>query len=557
MAFVYNNKLPFYSWGILNVSGGSTGPIGSAEQTYAAYQLNEAWGGLLVPLPESGAQRLWDGRSGIAGAATIANRAAPATSTPCDAQMPWKSFVREVRRTADDRPLYVFGLTLHGELYAITPVDFRWYRGSSSVVQNQGRRIGRIAHSKIQSPFSSVTPSLRTVINGIAYQLTAVTKDGKAWRIGVNDTTGLTEAEEISLPTGELAAYFISLLSDASGDAASTRLFVLTTQNNKTFVRKSTSATWYCLTGGCVGLDSITITNRQWSLDNLPTFTVSAPPAGGTRAEVEIVWRPTNSNNARPWHVRVRNPGSGYTTNPTVTTTATPTAGASSPAPTITLKVFDKFASSFAAVNSYGVNDSSNGHFLDSDGNLWSVRIPSLTVSTSDDGSTYPATAFADNTVEPAGGVVSWISDASPVNTSSQPLQLSAYVDPSLGGQRFAITKNGELWKQNPAGNWSVFDGGPWAAVAQNYRILCGVKRDGTMWSWGEVRGNIWEHCFGDETPLNTTRAAPVQIAPEAGWVSVFAANGGFIAIRKDAICRDVDQPMEYWPDWYFQQQTT
>lgn len=83
-------------------------------------------------------------------------------------------------------------------------------------------------------------------------------------------------------------------------------------------------------------------------------------------------------------------------------------------------------------------------------------------------------------------------------------------------------------------------------------KFLVGIKTDGTMWSAGSNNNGL----LGDSLDLTATRRTMQQIASEARWVDV-SCVAGFgpvcIAIRKDAICREIDQPMEYYPDSYYQ----
>lgn len=568
MAFVYNNKLPFYSWGVLDVrTSPTTDDLNAGRNSGIGYQLNDAWGHLVVPLPETGEQKLWNSRSDISGSPTLANRIAAASSNACDVQIPWKLFcgqlgtnlTQNARRT---QPLY--GLTLHGELYRIDAQLSNW-SATDEVNARSGRRIARICSKDITAPVSFISNSDSTITDGSsrAWLLPAVTKDGKAWRIGETlqavqgvSSNGLL-VDGVSLPAGETAKKFWFFNNPANTTAANAvAIYVVSTDSGKTYVRKSTGTTWYCLTGGCVRTATLTISSQLWTFPNLPKFTVSAPPAGGTTATVEIEWRFVRGDEYRPEGVRITNPGSGYTTNPTVTTTAIPTSNANAAPPYIELQVFNSVVEDALprwAVPDADANSVSNAAAIDSTGKLWGVKIPAL-ASTSQQRFLVDPPAFTDNTT---GNPGDWAYDITPKTTASpsSDILIAQYVSPQLATgavvPRYIISKSGELYVDN-----ALFDSGPWACVAQNYRVACGVKRDGTMWSWGSTGTTISGHCFGDETELNITRSSPTQIASAAEWVSVFPASGGFVAIRKDAICRGIDQPMEYWPDWYFQQQT-
>jgi alpha-tubulin suppressor-like RCC1 family protein len=102
-----------------------------------------------------------------------------------------------------------------------------------------------------------------------------------------------------------------------------------------------------------------------------------------------------------------------------------------------------------------------------------------------------------------------------------------------------------------------LFDGGEWQSIAFAGSVSCGIKTDGTMWSWG-TQGNVQGALFGDLSEFGTQRTTPVQVASEAEWVRVRhfwdpLENGAMmLAIRKDAICRAIDQPFELWPNWAY-----
>ncbi|NBX72710.1 MAG: hypothetical protein EBQ89_00225 [Alphaproteobacteria bacterium] len=84
-----------------------------------------------------------------------------------------------------------------------------------------------------------------------------------------------------------------------------------------------------------------------------------------------------------------------------------------------------------------------------------------------------------------------------------------------------------------------------------NGDVIVGIKQDGTMWSAGRNDNGL----LGDNDDLLASRRAMERIASPAVWKDVFAFTGFgpmFVAIRKDAICRQIDQPMEYYPDDYY-----
>jgi hypothetical protein len=86
----------------------------------------------------------------------------------------------------------------------------------------------------------------------------------------------------------------------------------------------------------------------------------------------------------------------------------------------------------------------------------------------------------------------------------------------------------------------------------QNSACIVAVKNDGSLVAAGKNNSGA----LGDGSPLSATRRALEPIATQAKWLDVCVFGlldvTQCYAIRKDAICREIDQPMEYYPDDYY-----
>jgi hypothetical protein len=546
VSFVYNNKLPFYIWGpfdYFTFGGQQADPEGSQILSYL--------GGIVVPLAEYGPQKLWDARVTTTIPSTLSARRSLIEGTPCDVQMPWKKFVSPA--SGSDSEL-LYGLTLHGEIHLFTPLDAAYWAPRTSA---RARRLQKIT-AQVASPFSSIGEGEFTIVDlntNKTLLCAAVTKDGKAWLLGVktegfftSNRVNRTVCDSVTLPHGELARYasFRAGRNVPGQSPQRTIQVLLTTYSNKTYIRGDTSLNWYCLTTGCYDVATLVHNGQRWLWDNLPSFTVDAP-ASGTRATVEPIWADTGeSPSTFPVGMKITNPGSGYTFNPTVTPNRAADVNPTSPATEITLKVFaDHVVEAYQ--RQCGTFTSPNDGILcrGATGRVWYVRIPD---HVSQDG-----LSSTNN--------IPWASDITPSYQGSTVFVYDfgggGFVADSAGGHFIGLNK--KLYRREPTTNQiELVDDSDWQSVAQFDRVICGVKADGSMWSWG-TQGGPRNALFGDETEFGSSRATPVQIASDAQWLSVRSIGGNvarpvgaMVAIRKDAVCRDIDQPMEYWPDWAF-----
>lgn len=86
----------------------------------------------------------------------------------------------------------------------------------------------------------------------------------------------------------------------------------------------------------------------------------------------------------------------------------------------------------------------------------------------------------------------------------------------------------------------------------QGSASVVAIKEDGTLATGGRNDSGV----FGDGSPLSASRRTMQEVASSAKWVDVCAFGHinkvACYAIRKDAVCRELDQPMEYYDDEYY-----
>jgi hypothetical protein len=549
VSFVYNNKLPFYIWGPylgrFSFSNDDQGrPI--------LHQISTNIGGIRVPLAEYGADPLFDANKSQPLPATLANRLAQAEASPCDAQMPWRDFVTPVRGQGDGLGYGFYGITMHGEIYRFPANgDSRW----SVSAGTSARRMTKIGSDNMSSAFVSLSECQSTQIselpNSKVVNAGAVTNDGKAWLVGAQSPQlgrVFSLCEPVDLPEGELAKYisfrFAQLLPGSS--VARSAAIVLTTQSNKTYLRNTISSKWFCLTTGCYETEPIVQqgTIQRWNQTNLPTFSVAPPPSGKT-ATVEPVWFETSGTTTFPIDMRITDPGSGYVTNPSVTASRPGDVNPTAPPPTIKLRVFNEYMDEAYHRPCGTLTFSSGGILCRSNANrLYRLRIPAHVTTES----------FVSTDDIP------WLSESTPRDRSN----VHVLVRDLAGNSNLVLGVDRKLYLLGADGSASgnrslvdLFDGGEWQSIAFAGSVSCGIKTDGTMWSWG-TQGNVRGALFGDLSEFGTVRTTPVQVASEAEWLRVrhfwdpLETGAMMLAIRKDAICRAIDQPFELWPDWAY-----
>jgi hypothetical protein len=589
VSFVYNNKLPFYVWGDLGNPFNFLRNEPEKHWINPHYQLKSRRVHLSVPLPEYGARRSWENKSGqnITANLSIQNTS-DFEGVPCDAQLPWKMFQQGTGSG-------VWGLTIYGEVYFIPAgLSFSWI---ASAPENQFWAFSQLDHSALcrmsRWQSAAVTKPIQSLFAaGELYpnSVIAVDRDGDAWWLHdwrkttsdiLNNRIG-DSATAIELPQGKKAK-FITYASLArgvggAGTSGAKLSYILTTTENKTYIRAADESDWYALTTGCVeilGRPDLVNFTHAWNADDLPVAAVSAPDqAGGATAQVSIEYGPAYVENGisyKPFEsLKIDNPGSGYTADATVSFSRPPDSKSAN-APELDFKLMPwsnyivGYMSSQTGRQSNSVSTTSSSLLVTLGNKLFftvQVHSPSLVDNAGKTVvPTIKPTAFC-HWVYSGFNVFTNIDD----DSSAVPVKITAISNSPSPIRQFALSQDGKLYKDrsDALGQWELVDNGPWVSLTASGRTYCAVKQDGTMWTWGrnsdtEPNGNFtaprnfYGVFFGDGSQVDAQRTTPTQIASEAAWVSVWPLErAGFIAIRKDAICRDIDQPMEYWPDWHF-----
>lgn len=561
MSFWYNTRLPYFFWGL-----GSSGTGWNFVDSYA--HLN-------IPLPENGENKSWNAQR-IAPPSAFPSIAstAPFSGPPCDAQMPWKKLA-----FIDG---FCVGLTIHGEVYFIPAINAD--NGGQSL-----RRVQRWKSANVQMPIKDIflvqnydnmtdlsSASIQSRLNAFAI---GVDTEGKAWWLhrdpffaSFRDRTTLARSQnaatEFPMPEGESLIYadvFYSFNISIRPWSLS-YIYVVSTDASKTYLRQAGSNTWLLLTSACVGADIDDDLSAYWDGNNLPTAIVDDPESeDGVKSQVRILWEADpffGAARTRISGVIITTPGRGYASSPQVTFSRPPDNGT---APNISLRVFDDYIVS----KSRGGND---GNFA-----LCYVTAKGTTTHINFD----PSWMYDNSRPSFLGsdGIDwNWMKETiydEPVQQFAQRLGFNYSSDQTSVQRLYYIGKNKKLYVSRDAVGdplqWDVLDDGPWRSIAgfvtnQNTGVLAAVKETGALYTWG-INGrstffgdnliNPFESAlFGDESPLGEERQTPTQVAESAEWLSVVAGPAMFAAIRKDAICREIDQPMEYFPDWHYQTQT-
>jgi hypothetical protein len=597
VSFVYNSKLPYFCWGI---SSSEADPFLTQVSDTPLYQIKKHAAHLQVPLPEYGARKSWRNRDGDTGVTPSISTTELFEGTPCDAQMPWKMFIGNA------------GLTIHGEVYYL-PARHSFWRFTTYPLTTQNNpkqvppnaRLARWSSTAVNKPIKKLFTLAAELFyvndtsTGYGINTTlAIDKDGYAWilldlRETLNEFSNNTPKQgaiAIDLPSNQKATflhYGTSVPSLASAPYQK-YAFVITTEENRTYFRKHNESKWYCLT---TGLNTISNQTGTWGLggwvflsNNKPTVSV-APPTGTDLADLnetataEVQWSGDIILNGvayvEPIGYKITNPGQGYVEDAALTFSRAPDlwapGGSPGAAPVIELRPYqDWFVRRVADENgnreislSGSAFSSAADFFITHTGNPARLTTePVFTDIAGLVGNVFEQPFFARSAV---GTVPSTIPAKTTVVGSVRKTAQEIY--PLF--VQFFIGQDNKLyvWDQSSPQTFNagyvVADEGPWVSLSvigttQTDGVFCGVKADGKMYTWGVsgLRANGFPPggaFFGDLTEFGTKRLDPVQIASEAEWVSAFSVGSvGFIAIRKDAICRDIDQPMEYWPDWHF-----
>jgi hypothetical protein len=584
MSFVYNNKLPFYVWGDLGNPFNFLKNYPEKHWTNPHYQLKSRRVHLSVPLPEDGPRKSWENKSVQD---LTANQSIAVTSdfegVPCDAQMPWKMFQNGSEGS-------VWGLTIHGEVYCLPAnLSFSWV---DQPPEDQFWSFNQLDHAALcrMSRWSSatLTKAIQAIFQSKSLypnSIVAIDKDGDAWwlhdwrRTTADILAGNIgdSATSIQLPAGKQAQFvtFGNFATGRSGTGAGEDSYLVTTTENKTYIRRADQSQWYALTGGCVEIlnkPNLDLYQYGWLSNDLPTATVSeSDDENGVTAEVSITFGAeyvSGGNTYKPLaSIKIDNTGEGYSEDATVTFSRAPdsvTAGA--PALDFKLKPWLNWVTDYISTGPHDLVPNASPTLEQAIPGLFSSVQVFSPVLLDNAGKQVLAltTPLTDNNWLYSGFRVFTDLSANPDESTAVPAKRVVVCPTATQLFAFAISNDGKLYKQlgNAFRNWELVSSDSWVSLASSVRTFCGVKSDGSMWTWGRNSSfgdgefepkNFNGVYFGDGSALDAQRTSPTQIAAAADWVSVWPlGGGGFIAIRKDAICRDIDQPMEYWPDWHF-----
>jgi len=568
VSFFYNGRLPWYAWGHVFLGNGSSAVGGHT------YQQRGDFLHLNVPL-EGNARPSWEAKPSQTG--VIASKA-PFEGAPCDAQLPWKAV-----SITDSRQAM---LTLNGEVYTFNNTfNSTFFAGLSSYLMR-----GQIARWKsplVQKPIKFLAykgpQALRIVDDVQRFDDIGlvIDTDGKAWWAQTLVRTffplnqrvqRFDQTESVSTPAGTTAKFIHWGAFSAHRNNPSDNeryMYVLTTEDDQTYIRRTDETDWIKLSGGCV-IPNITYpanaTPGEWNTNALPTLTVSAPGGGGVTAEIAYSFEAVSGTRSRLSKVVISNPGSGYTSDATVAFSVAPVQFTE---PTVTLSVFNDSVVSVHE-NLSPVNSLKNFVFLTASGKTCHLIRFVHEPTNNDfgtDGKWVDYIELLDRTFTNPKNAIAF--SGRNYYFPSEGSRGAGYIpcDTFIGTDKKLYKYNTQTVVPTAAPGYEVVDNGPWGSLAFCGNTFCGVKEDGTMYTWGQnsapsSSGYSYSGTFfGDESAVGVTRT-PTQIASQCDWLQVFAVSGsdngfqGFIAIRKDAICREIDQPMEYFPDWHYQTQT-
>lgn len=537
MAFVYNNKLPFHSWGVFSGSTGITGP---------GYFLQNSIGCLSPPISEEGAVPQYrNTRYGSGSIGEIESYRAPVNGSPCDAQLP-------ICRVVSAGGAQANFLTIHGEIYLAEANAYHWIFGPSGTFAEYGRRLAKLNSSLVQVPFSNLCLGTQEWLDtdGTYYKNIAITTNGKAyWISTLKFSQGrflpYPELLEIQLPNAEQAQSLWNLNGT----------LILTTRTNKTYTRYRTELTWYALTTGCVDVDWGALeAGRQdvyWTGASQPTVSVESAPSGGETATVEGVWYQQFGY----WYLdnlKITNPGRGYTSNPVVSFDRAPFGNPSySISPPVKLTVFQDCVITIPSRTPLPYLNVVGPFVIGNTGKMYELAIRPA-VQAAGNSFAYPW-VFAIKAELGSPSVEVFAKEL--VRSTSQTDANVAFISPSGALYTAKLERTTSSSVRSTITNVSLIDSGSWSSIASAENVLCAVKSDGSMWTWGKngTPGSLAGVLFGDGSAIGAIRSTPSRITPQADWLNVFSFGSGFVAVRRDAVSRSIDQPMEYWPEWYYQ----
>ena len=578
MSFSYNNRMPYYAWGKAdnNYSTNDTDDLNYFGVIEDENKRNLSLLRSTIPTAEYGPPKVAKAVSGFGYNPGESTYETLYESSPVDRQIPWRKIV--ARRDFWLGELNGLGLTMFGELYGIRAFAPRIYQAENGFV-NIKRRVFRIRSPLARRCFQWIGESSGSGPFGFANPCIS-SKYGEVFLYYAGSrrayVAGAAEDEHlipIPIPDGERASRFWVI--DGSYD--STSVFVLATESGKTFVRgvgatgsfwgNTTPAylsEWTLLTSGVVNAVIRSTGNARFPDSSAPpSIIVSEPPPAGAgeipaqRARISCEWYyDTSSSTWELYQIFIVHPGSGYRSPPTISFSPAPFSG--TPA-RIDLELFD------ATIESRMQDGNFRSGFLSPKvGEAYYFTVPptSFTRPPSWPGRTSGDPADAGLRVATSYSYRTGVS--SPISAANGPFgwaanSSSGYFYSTIGGvadslqsydtEQHVLTTSGKLYRITSNGPQLV-PGGEWVSIARSHGTFAAVNKDGGLYTWGATPS-----LYGDGT--TTVRNSPVRIAPEAEWVDCVGGWGNrplFIAIRKDATCRGIDEPMPLWPDSYFEQ---
>lgn len=596
MSFFYEGRLPAHIWGHCNDNAPfSFYPNGVS--VYVNYQegfnISQAISPI-VPTRESGPRRVLFKRWPL-GTGPIAAQSGEIQDIPCEKQFPWKK-IQLVDGGSGNSVIHgLIGLTIHGELYAWGQPGrqcdiFSAFIGDEANTLSANARVylpfrdslwptffpadycarpRRIFFPEIDEPIIDV--AARGKRNGNAYNVTVVTRSGRVFVAGkldggahgVSPSTTRADARLYAREDGYESYYapiyppFAPVVTEVNLPAGAKAVSVPSGLSNCVIADDGQLYFWwYDYTNkvmnapqkltGFVKRISVTSGGSGYSQGPQQATTfgplplVFSEPASGVKAIANCQVRDGVVVSAT-----VENPGRGYSSAPipVVEPPGGPSDIRSGSGAEFSCEMFDD---SHSFVSSDAVGDD---FLIDNNGGLYSFGFSSYWDVTNASNAFHDRIRFhSDGPYSFArGGVV--ISSGGRLYVANPDadsvLSIDTIAANRIEGNGFALSCIGDGYASGAT--FTTWDYN--STLFRSY--LVGIKTDGTMWSAGKNDNGL----LGDSVDLTASRRAMQQIAPEARWTDVYC-YAGFnpvcVAIRKDAICREIDQPMEYYPDEYY-----
>lgn len=596
MSFFYEGRLPVHIWGHCNdkvpFSFYPNGVSGYVNYQ-AGFNISQAISPI-VPTRESGPRRVLFKKWPL-GTGPIAAQSGEIQDVPCEKQFPWKKIQLVDGDSGGSTVGGLVGLTIHGELYAWGQPGqqcdiFSAFIGDAANTLSINARVylpfrdslwplyfpadycarpRRIFFPAIDEPIVDV--AARGTRNGNAYNVTVVTRSGKVFVAGkldggahgVSPSTTRADARLYRRQDGYASYYapiyppFAPVVTEVNLPAGAKAVSIPSGLSNCVIADDGQLYFWWYdyqnsvmnppqkLTG-FVKRINVTSGGSGYSQGSRGVTTFSAPlvfsePASGVKAIANC-----QVQNGVVVSATVMKSGRGYSSapSPVVEPPGGPNDIRGGSGAQFSCETFDD---SHSFVSSDAVGDD---FLIDNNGGLYSFGVSSYwdVINTTN--------AFHDRILFHSagpyrfarGGVV--ISSGGRLyvanHAADSALEIDTIAANRIEGNGFALSCIGDGYASGATFTSWDYNGSLFR------KFLVGIKTDGTMWSAGKNDNGL----LGDSVDLTASRRAMQQIAPEARWVDVYC-YAGFnpvcVAIRKDAICREIDQPMEYYPDSYYQ----